>query len=145
MLIILLCTLSSAVPTDTAVNDDQYPLIGFLPEIVVTAKRIRSVAPDAGDLPAATHNDVSNEPYLQERLGLVSITRFFACNCGFIILGLFTAAWILLLLARMPPIFTGHAHPRFQTVPLHSLLSRNAALKPRARGRRRPFRDIDAR
>ncbi|HEX7319049.1 MAG TPA: hypothetical protein VF399_01680 [bacterium] len=143
MMIILLCTILQAAPVDVALNEDSYPFVGMLPELVVTASRMVNAEPDTLDwLPLLTvygnrleydGNDPNVIQYERERKNYSLAARFVARHAGYILLAVFAITWIMILISRISATHpTSHMEHRVQTIPLHMLAQNTQALKLQA-------------
>ncbi len=135
-MMILLCAILQAAPIDAAFNEDSYPFVGMLPELVVTASRMVNTEPDTLDwLPLLTvyakrleydGNDPNTIQYERERNDYALVARFVARHAGYILLAVFAITWVMILFSRMSAMHhASHMEQRVQTIPLH-MLARNA-------------------
>jgi len=143
MMIILFCTILQAVPIDAALNENSYPFVGMLPELVVTASRIVHAESDTLDwLPLLTvygkrleynGNEPNTIQYAQEQRSYYLVARFLARHAGYILLVMFVISWVVILISRISAIHhTSHIEHHAQTIPLHMLSHNTQVLKLQA-------------
>jgi hypothetical protein len=143
MMVILICTIMQAAPIDAALNEDNYPFIGVLPELVVTANRIVDAESDTLEwLPLLTvyakrleydGNDPNTLQYEKERTGYALVARLVARHAGYILFVVFAIAWIMVLISRISATgHAGHAEHRTPAMPLHMLVHNAQPLRLQA-------------